>query len=397
MRRNDITQNILKKLYSRKLLSRREIASLLQCNTTTINKKMARFGIQARPKTMAIRLAMQKQIIKISKYKLKNLYQEKELSIEKIAQKLHYCKETISRELKRHKIPLRTKAEALKLRGIKRRIKKSTLLKLYYQKKLTQREMAKILHRHIGTISRIMKGYNLKTRKASETLIRYLKNNFSGDLDEKSYLIGFRLGDLSATLSPSKKYVIINTTSTKNAQIKLFKNLFKKYGHVWISKARQDGNRVCVARVDRTFDFLLPKNDNIPKWIKENNNYFLSFLAGYTDAEGHIGIDKSNVARFQLASYDKNILKQIYKQLSKIGIKCKSPRISVKKGHIKSDGLVYRNDHWRFTINKKSSLLYLLRLLKLRLKHRKRIKNLLQAEKNIVKRNQKSSFKYFPV
>jgi intein-encoded DNA endonuclease-like protein len=186
------------------------------------------------------------------------------------------------------------------------------------------------------------------------------------------------------------------------AQIQIFKNLFKKYGHIYVGKIRGDGNREFLARLNRTFNFLLPKKDNIPKWVRINKKYFLSFLAGYTDAEGYIGIGSKNVAFLALASYDKNILKQIHKQLIKLGVECKSPRISVKKGHIKSDGLVYRNNYWRFTINRKSSLFPVLRLLKSRLKHQKRLNDLIKAEQNIIKRNQrtlpkKASLKYLPV
>ena len=181
----------------------------------------------------------------------------------------------------------------------------------------------------------------------------------------------------------------------------LFTNLFKKYGCIYVGKPKRDGNRDFLIRLNRTFSFLLPKKDNIPKWVREDKNYFLSFLAGYTDAEGCIRIGNKNVASFALSSYDKNILKQTHKQLLKIGVECQPPRISVKKGHEKSDGCVYRNDEWRLNLNKKSSLLLLLEFLKPRLKHQKRLKDLEKAEQNIIKRNQlllkRTSLKYLPV
>ncbi|MFH1423810.1 MAG: LAGLIDADG family homing endonuclease [Candidatus Nealsonbacteria bacterium] len=332
---------------------------------------------------------MKKQIIKIPQHQLRNFYLKQNLSIIEIAKKLRLCRDTIRRELKRHKIILRTKAEALGLSGKKRRIPKSTIEQLYFKNSLTQKQIGGKLGRHHGTILRLMKEYGLKARERSETSTRYPKFDFSNNLEEKAYLIGFRVGDLNVKLSPNKNLIIAGTTSTKREQIKLFEDLFKKYGHVWISKKRNDGNRFFIVRLNHTFEFLLPKQDNIPKWIKENDNYFLSFLAGYTDAEGCIFINKNNVSRFQLASYDKNILRQIYKKLDKINIKCHPPRILVKKRHIKSDGLVYRNDYWCFTISKKSSLLSLLRFLKPRLKHLKRLNDLMKAEKNIIGRNQK--------
>lgn len=402
MPRKDITPKLLKKLYLKKLLSKKEIASLLKCNITTIHKKMEKFGIPARNQIEAVRIAMRKQIIKIPKSQLENLYLKKKLSISEIAKKLNYDRSIIKRELEGHRILLRTQSEVVSLRRKKERIKKMVLKKFYYKDRLTQEQIAKKLGKSKEHISILMKEYGLKTRKRSETSTRYPKFDFSDNLEEKAYLIGFRTGDLSANLSPNKKLITVGTTSTKPEQIKLFKSLFKKYGHIWISKRRQDGNRVFVVRLNRTFDFLLPKRDNIPKWIRENKDYFLSFLAGYTDAEGCIFINKDNVAGFKLSSYDKNILKQIYKCLLRIGIECHPPRISIKKGHKKSDGCIYRNDEWRFNVNKKSSLFPLLQLLKPRLKHQKRLKDLKKAEQNIIERNQKillnrASFKYLPV
>lgn len=402
MPRKDITPKLLKELYLKKLLSKKEIALLLNCNIITIHKKMKKFGIPTRKQGEAVKIAMKKQIIRILKYQLKNLYLKQRLSIGEIAKKLHYCRETIRREVERYGIPLRTKSAAFRLGWRKKRIKKSILAKLYYKDHLTQEQIAKKLGKNRATILRLMQEYRLKTRKKSEFMTRYPKFNFSGNSEEKAYLIGFRTGDLDVKLSPAKNLITIGCTSTKAEQFKLFRDLFKKYGHIWVSKQRRDRNRVFVVSLNHTFDFLLPKRDNILKWIRENKDYFLSFLAGYTDAEGCIYIAKNNVAGFKLSSYDKNILKQIHNQLLKIGIECKPPRISIKKGYKKLDGCVYRDDEWCFHINKKSSLLPLLQPLKTRLKHQKRLKDLKKAEQNIIKRNQKfylkrTSLKYLPV
>lgn len=401
MRRNDITPKLLKRLYLKKLLSKKEVALLLNCNITTIHKKMKKFGIPVRNRIEAVKIAMIKQIIKIPKSKLENLYLKKKFSLSEIAKKLNYDRSIIKRETERLKILLRSHSVAMKLVTSKNKIKKSVLVKLYYGNHLTQKQIGKKLNVHKETIRRLMKEYGLKARKKSEISTRYSKTNFSGDLEEKAYLLGFRVGDLNVQLSRSKNLVTTRCTSTKIAQIQLFKNLFKKYGHIHVGKLRKDGNREFLVRLNRTFSFLLPKKDDIPKWVRKDKNYFLSFLAGYTDAEGCIRIGNNNVASFALSSYDKNILKQIHKQLLKIGIKCQPPRISVKKGHKKSDGCVYRNDEWRLNLNKKSSLLLLLEFLKPRLKHQKRLKDLEKTEQNIIKRNQlllkRTSLKYLPV
>jgi len=392
MPRKDITPTLLKKLYHKKLLSKKEIAQFLNCNITTVHKKMVKFGIPRRSQTEATRIAMQKKIIKIPKSKLEDLYLKKELSIHEIAKKLKHDRATIGRELKRHQIRLRTHSETTKLAKSKNKIKKSTLAKLYYKDHLTQKQIARKLGKHPRTIYRWMKEYGLETRSRSELSTRYPKSDFSGDPEEKAYLIGFKKGDLYAEPA-SKNLIRVASTSTKIEQIELFRNLFKKYGHIWVGESKEDGNKNFCVRLNHTFNFLLSNQDNIPKWIRENNDYFISFLAGYTDAEGCFYISKKNVASFTLASYDKNILEQIHKQLQKMGIECNPPRIKVKRGHVKSDGCVYREDHWYFTINKKSSLLVLLELLKPKIKHQKRLKDLKKAEQNIIERNKKSSSK----
>jgi hypothetical protein len=402
MPRKDITPTLLRKLYLKKLLSKKEIALLLKCNIITIHKKMKKFGIPARTPAEAVRIAMKKKIIEIPKSKLENLYLKRRLSIPEIAKKLNHDSSIIARELKKHNILRRSHAIAVSLGWRKKRVKRAVIKKLYYQGRLTQKEIAEKLHKSRGYICGLMKEYNLKTRTADKYHSHYQKYDFSNNLDEKAYLIGFRLGDLSACLFPSKKLIRVDCTSTKSVQIKLFKNLFQNYGYVWIGKPRKDGNRVCVVHLNHTFDFLLPKKDNIPKWIRENKGYFLSFLAGYIDAEGCIYIAKNNVAGLKLSSYDKKILKQIHQQLLKIGIECNPPQIHIKKGYKKSDGYIYQNDEWNFVVTKKSSLLPLLQLLKQRLKHQKRLKDLKKAEQNIIKRNQRNlpenaSLKYLAV
>lgn len=326
--------------------------------------------------------------IKLDKKILNELYIQEKLSISFVARRMGHDRQTIERELIRYNISVRTKAEAIRIALSRRKPPRELLEGLYYQEKLTQAQIAKKLNRSRYNILKLMQGYKLPTRSASQTITRYPKNNFSEDLIEKAYLLGFRVGDLNVVLSPSKKLIIVSCTSTKNEQIQLFDRLFKKYGHVWIGRPRNDGNRVCLARLNHSFDFLLPKKDHIPGWVLEKNEYFFSYLAGYSDAEACIGVF-NKLARFTLASYDKNILKQIYKRLNLANIPCNPPRILVKAGHIKNDGLTYRKDHWHLTIVKKSSLLLLFQIIESYLKHKKRIKDLRKAKRNVLKRNQK--------
>lgn len=347
---------------------------------------MSKFHIISRKQKDAIRITMSKKIIKINKATLLNLYTQKKLSIIETAKILKHDPEIIKRELIRNKILLRTKSEAIHFAKSKRTIPKAVIKTLYYKSKLTQEEIANKLEKSRGHILFLMKKYKLKTRSPNIRSLRYPKKIFSGDLFEKAYLLGFRAGDLHVKLLPSGNLLRVDCTSTKNQQLLLFKQLFYKYGFVWVSNPRANGNRVFIVLLNRSFNFLLPKKDHISGWILKNKGHFFAYLAGYTDAEGCIGVF-NNMARFTLASYDKNILKQIYEGLNKFGIPCNQPRVLVKEGYTKSDGLIYRKDHWYLTLVKKSSLLLLFQDLEFYLKHQKRIDDLKKAKENIIRRN----------
>lgn len=386
MQRPDINKKVLEELYWKRQLSRAEIASALKCNITTIHKKMAKFSIPARNQREAIKAAMQKKIISIPKAKLKTLYLNEKLAMNEISKRFRCDRSIISKELKRHHILLRTRSEASKLVPRNKIFSKSLIERLYYKQEMSQRQVAEKLNVHKETIRKLMKKYRLKPRNASEKVTFYKKTDFSGDLEEKAYLIGFRQGDLRVGLSKSKKQVFADCTSTKKEQFGLFKSLFKNYGHIWVGKPRKDGNKVFLVRLNRTFAFLLPKKDFIPKWILKNDDFFAYFLAGYTDAEGSFWISKQNIACFKISSYDKRILQQIHRQLLKMGIQCKLPRIHVKAGFKKSNGQIYKKDEWSLGLNKKSELIKLILILKTKLKHQKRLNDLLRAENNILLR-----------
>lgn len=400
MARADITPTLLKRLYYKKQLSKKEIALRLNCNIITIHNKMKKFSIPARNRIEAVRIAMQKREMRIPRPQLRNLYRKESLSIAEIARELKLDRATIKRELQRNKIPLRTTAEAIRLYGQKTRIQESTLLNLYYRDHLTQKQIGERLNKSRGYITVLMKKYKLRTRTPDYYHTRYPKYDFSKDSQEKAYLIGFRTGDLHVYQTPSRKLIRVDCTSTKQEQIKLFKDLFRKYGHIWVSKQRKDGNRTFCVFLNHSFKFLLLKHNNISRWIQNDDNYFLSFLAGYIDAEGCIW-SSGNQARLAIASYDRNILRQIYTRLSKRGLPCNPPRILVRQGHVKTNGQVYKNDHWCFTISKKSSLVSILTLLEKKLKHQKRLQDLKKARRNIKERNQrlflKRSRRYRPV
>jgi len=332
---------------------------------------------------------------KIEKEELKNLYFNQKLSLSSIARiyGCHYT--TVWKRIKEFGLKPRTLSEAMKLvmEKNKIRISEDELKNLYKNCKLSTLKIAKIYNCYHQTILQRMKEFGIRSRENTEANTLYPKYNFSKNLIEKAYLLGFRIGDLSV-YKPNKtgKTIRIEGNSTKLSQIKLIKRIFGIYGH--FKKYKTPGFRgdefwhsYCL--VNNTFDFLLIKKKSVPHWILNNKKYFFPFLAGYIDAEGCIKIygNKGCIkqARFLLASYDKDILHQIRERLISIGIKCGRLRIASPKGYKNS----YNKDYYGFGIFSKNSLLRLFDNIQNYIKHPKRFQDLEKAKKNIEWRNKK--------
>jgi len=358
MNKINIPEQKLRTLYADKKLSTYAISKVYKCDSTVIQNRLKEYKIKIR---------YPKEEIKISKEKLEYWYTHKKLSIYKIA-KLYNCgSRTIYGKLVKHRI---------KTRPVKRvMISKGNLYDMYHTQKLPY---SKIAIKYSCTASIIfdkMKKYNILPRNSSEANTIYPKIDFSGNLSEKAYLIGFRLGDLYAYKSSFLVYIKTNTTKTDQAY--LFKELFKNYGYVYIKENENNLINMQV-NLNSSFSFLIPKRDNIDRWIIRNKSYFLAFLAGYTDAEGNIGV-YSNRARFRIRSYDKNLLYLVHKKLNEMNI-------HNTYGLEMPAGKKYNKDFWCTGVSKKHSLMKLLKLLKQYLKHPKRCKDLIMAEKNLLSR-----------
>ncbi len=277
------------------------------------------------------------------------------------------------------------------------KLEKETLEKLYLKAKLSSFAIAKILECSASHVRDSLHEYSIKTRTIQEakslTKPHYPRHNFSGNLKEKAYLIGFRLGDLYTTKThPNSPTIRVGTNSTKEDQLLLVENLFSKYGHVKRNNRDKNGAIHIRAFVNNSFDFLLPKKDKIDNWIFKNQDYFIAFLAGYADAEGTFCICGSD-GIFSIKSQDKNILFSLWKTLNRLGILCKKPSLFRTAGFIDYRGIKNNKNAYIFTIYRKDSLLKLIGLLKPYLKHGKRIKDMLLVKRNIDDRNIKFNYR----
>ena len=315
--------------------------------------------------------------VEISKRLLKQLYEKEGFNTFQIADKLKCCQATIWKRLKKYGIKPR-------LPGVERaNLSKEKLEELYLNKKLSTWEIEKKLSIPRGTIHRKLKEFDIKTRDRADSHIIFFRKDFSGNLIEKAYLIGFRLGDLGVRkVYPNSKTILVASGSTIKEQIDLIKRLFERYGRIWIKDSNSKTN--IQAYLNESFNFLLSKE--CPDWILNNKSTFFSFLAGFSDAEGNIGV-YNKMARFSLGNYNKELLFNIYKTLNKYGIRCNKPISDKRKGKFNCEGYKYANNYWHLKICNKNDLLILFTELKPYIKHKNKIKALNSAMENIKLRN----------
>lgn len=360
----DISKNHLYSLYVEKGFSARKIAKICHCEQTAILNKLRKYNIPIR---------YPKKKINILKTQLENLYTKKGLSTYKIA-KIFKCEaSTIYRYLKLYKI---------KTRQLKRiNLTKEKLEELYINQKFPLSKIAKIYKSSPVGVLKKMRKHKIPLRTLSEANTKYSKKDFNRSKVEKAYMIGFRLGDLR--VRRSENLINVGCGTTKSAQIKLIKDLFNEYGPIWVGKTDKRGARHVDCSLNLSFKFLLPKYKSIPKWILKNNKNFFSFLAGYTDAEGNIGI-YDNRAKLRIRSYDTDILKDINIKLNSLNIN--SLFGLDKKAHIDKRGFRQNKDSWQIVINERESLLKFFNLIESLIKHKKRKNDLLKAKSNVISR-----------
>ncbi|MEK7397022.1 MAG: LAGLIDADG family homing endonuclease [Candidatus Poribacteria bacterium] len=335
---------------------------------------------------------MSKGQVNIDENQMSELYENHNFSVRRLAKVYNCGATTIQRKLHQHKIKVRPSM------SVKLDIPKDRLRFLYTKEKKTSFQIAREYSCSNSTILNRLKEYQIKIRDISEAHIKYPKQNFRGDLIEKAYLVGFRLGDLFVKkYEKNGKIISVECGSAILDQIVLIKNLFKKYGYVRITK--RDAAKVIRIQcaLNDSFSFLLEKKDMIRPWILRNNRCFFSFFAGYLDAEGDLGIHSNNCAYLRVGTYDRNILSQIQSKLSDKGINAKltldrpkGSKVNLSKYQLHLNKAYKTNqDFWRLAVYKKRDLLKLLDWLSPFLKHQRMKDGLIRVRKNIKYRNRK--------
>ena len=251
-------------------------------------------------------------------------------------------------------------------------------LKKYYDKGLSLKTIGVNFGINASAVYRKMRQFRLPRRRPWQANIKHERKNFSKNKTEKSYLIGFRIGDLYVKQNASS--IIVKSNTTHPVQIELMKKLFSQYGPCWISSPKSRKKVFhCTIMLNKSFHFLVEKPSIIPHWILQSNQYFLAFLAGYTDAEGTIRIYAKR-AGLRIGSYDKNILKQIHQRLTMLNVK-NTFRLETKKGYNRQNG-----DFYRVSIMNRYALYRCLLIMIPYLKHKFRLRDSFAAFANVTNR-----------
>ena len=240
-------------------------------------------------------------------------------------------------------------------RGTKKKIgiSKNGLIYLYNKKGFSADKISRMLGCSEGGLIRKFKLFRIKTRGPNKRIPYKYPNKLDFD-DTKAlmaYMIGFREGDLNVGLT--RQVVVVRCSTTIPAQVRLIKLLFKKYGGISVSKAKR-GTYEINCFLNKSFSFLVHKIKRVPRWIQANRDYFMSFLSGYVDAEGHINVTRKGV---EVQTQEKGIIFDSWKLLNKFGITCNKPLLSVRGGHIDKRGMRNNKDCWRLSLYKRDELL----------------------------------------
>ena len=112
-------------------------------------------------------------------------------------------------------------------------ISKRELTKLYYQEKKSKYKIGEIYKCSFKTVLNRMRDFRMVPLSRSIIQSTYDKKDFSGNLTEKAYLIGFRLGDLNVyKTTPNSEVIVVRCHTTVREQVELMRKLFNPYGKV---------------------------------------------------------------------------------------------------------------------------------------------------------------------
>jgi intein-encoded DNA endonuclease-like protein len=337
----------------------------------------------------------------VTRKDLDEMYNSQRMTLREIAQHLGVSVGVVCRQMDALDLPRRSISDARRIP-----LDEAEIVRLYEERHSLD-EIAQRFNVCANTILDRLKAYNIDRRGLSEAHITYPRRDFDGNPLTKAYLQGFCHGDMSVSMATDGMRcatIEVSSSTTKEAQLNLYNDLFGPYGHATVYTGTNNSYGF-KCRLNMSFAFLLEKEDRVPEWILpdfsetsrllKNSNFaqpFLAFLAGYIDAEGcfHVSNDGKN-ARFSLSSYDIGLLRQIYNVLNALDVLCPPVRLHIPKGTPFLDRKTRKwyftkGDSWNLAVNRKTSLYRLCELLEPYLRHANRRTDMYAVWANVTAR-----------
>ena len=305
---------------------------------------------------------------------LDDLYWNKWLSTRQIAKIVRKSQTYVVKIMHGLDIQMRADKKVLRVE-----ITPKMLTTRYEDRRMSIPQIAKELGVSAWAVHQRMIKFGIPRRKNGEATMKRPKPPFSGDPVDKAYLLGLR-DDLSAQLHGKRVRIQLGTTHP--TMIELFKAQFERYGHVCICPDYHKSTGIVQwhlhADLDASFSFLMRKPQAIETETIENDELFLSFLAGYTDAEGSFIISHSrDHATFILRICSQNIgvLKGIHGKLQSMSY---HPTLVLEaKAGTKKGYSTIKRDYWRLELCRKNEVLSLIQSLPIKHKEKEKIQQLM--------------------
>jgi intein-encoded DNA endonuclease-like protein len=208
------------------------------------------------------------------------------------------------------------------------------------------------------TVFNHLRRRGLKIRDKVEEVIRlntkHPKTPFSGDPLDRAYIMGFARGDFWVTTHG--RAIRVRAGSTHPAFIHLFRELFESHGPVYLypKEAELTGFEWSMdADLDQSFRFLLDRDSGTFQETMSEKTTFLSYFAGFFDAEGSVYYHKKGdggAFELSIANMDLPLLETLNNKLHSFGYSSKITKNPQNQPHRKIPGAdhIWRIQIWRY-------------------------------------------------
>lgn len=224
--------------------------------------------------------------MKLNKKELYNLYYGQRLSFRKLAALIGTSDRTVLRWMNKYGLRRRSTSEAMR----KFSVSKKRLVKLYWDQKLSTREIAEIFGVNRMTVQRRMQAFRILTRH--QLALRELQKKLQEKPQELSYVIGVTLGDAGIYNVPSERgerlrfYMQVkNETFARSVY-----NALKKLGlNPFMYKTRKRGREYfCVGANSTYFGrwFRRQGMKGVKRIITLGHGNTIAFIRGFYESEG---------------------------------------------------------------------------------------------------------------